>query len=110
MGPAAAFNALADAQVSQVTLCDVSEEQLQTAQRKLSGMTGGAKLTTTRLDLNDQAAAWGPWPFRCHRRRAASSIPLGIERCCRRTAQVDEVARRRRSDDRDNTSKQPARW
>ena len=57
MGPAAAFSAMADPQVSRVTLCDMSEEQLQTAQRKLGRMTGGAKLVTTWLDLHDQAAA-----------------------------------------------------
>jgi lysine 6-dehydrogenase len=57
MGPAAAFNALSDPEVTQVTLGDLSRSQLEAAQRKLGSMRGGEKLTTTVLDLNDQAAA-----------------------------------------------------
>ncbi len=57
MGPAAAFNAMTDPGVSQVTLCDVSPPQLDAARRKLAGMAGGEKLSTIALDLNDQAAA-----------------------------------------------------
>jgi lysine 6-dehydrogenase len=57
MGPAAAFNALSDPQVSQVTLCDLSQQPLQAAQAKLKGLAGGEKLTVVALDLNDQAAA-----------------------------------------------------
>lgn len=57
MGPAAAFNAMSDPQVSRVTLCDNSEQQLKAAQSKLSGMTDGEKLATVLLDLSDQAAA-----------------------------------------------------
>ena len=57
MGPAAAYNALSDPQVSQVTLADMSLPQLEAARKKLSGMKGGEKLATAVLDLNDQAAA-----------------------------------------------------
>lgn len=57
MGPAAAFNAMSDPQVSQVTLCDKSQAQLDAAQAKLDSMPGGDKLTTAALDLGDQAAA-----------------------------------------------------
>jgi lysine 6-dehydrogenase len=56
MGPAAAFNALSDPQVSRVTLCDRDQVQLDAAQAKLSSMTGGNKLTTVQLDLSDQSA------------------------------------------------------
>jgi saccharopine dehydrogenase-like NADP-dependent oxidoreductase len=57
MGPAAAFNALVDPEVSQVTLCDASQPQLEAARAKLEGLSGGQKLDTVRLDLNDGAAA-----------------------------------------------------
>ena len=53
MGPAAAFNALADRDVSKVTLCDMDQKQLDTAQAKLARLPGGEKLTTARLDLRD---------------------------------------------------------
>ena len=56
MGPAAAFNAMSDPQVSGVTLCDLSQQQLDAAQARLRGMEGGKKLNTVLLDLNDQAA------------------------------------------------------
>ena len=55
MGPAAAFNALTDPQVTQVCLADVSPAQLAQAQAKLAD--GSNRLTTAVLDLNDQAAA-----------------------------------------------------
>ncbi len=57
MGPAAAFNALSDPQVTQVTLGDLSQSQLGAAQRKLGARRGAEKLITVVLDLNDQAAA-----------------------------------------------------
>ncbi len=57
MGPAAAFNAMVDPAVSQVTLCDMSQQQLDAAQAKLAKMEGGKKVTTVALDLSDQAAA-----------------------------------------------------
>jgi len=56
MGPAAAFNAMSDPQVSQVTLCDMSQQQLDAAQAKLRSMEGSEKLATVLLDFNDQAA------------------------------------------------------
>jgi lysine 6-dehydrogenase len=56
MGPAAAFNAMSDPEVSQVVVCDVSQEQLDACRGKLDGMQGAEKLATVRLDLNDQAA------------------------------------------------------
>ena len=57
MGPAAAFNAMSDPDVSQVTLCDMNTGQLAAAAEKLGAMEGGEKVTTVALDLNDQAAA-----------------------------------------------------
>lgn len=57
MGPAAAFNAMTDPEVSQVTLCDANLPQLQAAQGRLGSMTGSEKLTTIALDLSDQATA-----------------------------------------------------
>ena len=57
MGPAAAFNAMSDPDVSLVTLCDIDQEQLDRARAKLQGMQGGEKLSTVALDLNDQGAA-----------------------------------------------------
>jgi lysine 6-dehydrogenase len=56
MGPAAAYNAMVDPDVTQVTLCDLSQEQLDVAYAKLSGMEGGDRVTTVQLDLADQAA------------------------------------------------------
>jgi saccharopine dehydrogenase-like NADP-dependent oxidoreductase len=56
MGPAAAFNAQSDPQVSRVTLCDRDQEQLDAAQAKLESLAGGKKLTTVRLDLSDRSA------------------------------------------------------
>ncbi|MDH4208641.1 MAG: saccharopine dehydrogenase NADP-binding domain-containing protein [Anaerolineae bacterium] len=57
MGPAAAFNAMSDPDVSGVTLCDRDQRQLEAAQAKLKGLEGGAKLSTVSLDLADQSAA-----------------------------------------------------
>jgi lysine 6-dehydrogenase len=56
MGPAAAYNAMSDPDVSQVTLCDMSHQQLNAAKAKLGSMDGGKKLTAVALDLSDQAA------------------------------------------------------
>ena len=56
IGPASAYNAMSDPDVSHVTLCDINQQQLDTAQAKLSGMEGGEKLSTARLDVSDQAA------------------------------------------------------
>jgi len=57
MGPAAAFNAMSDPDVSQVVVCDLDQQQLDACAAKLSGMPGAEKLSTVRLDLKDQAAA-----------------------------------------------------
>ncbi len=56
MGPAAAFNALSDPQVTEVCLCDLSAAQLAAARRKLAGKPGGDRVTTVELDLNDAPA------------------------------------------------------
>jgi len=56
MGPAAAHNAMTDPDVTQVTLCDMNQQQLDAAHAKLKGMEGGEKITTVALDLGDQAA------------------------------------------------------
>ncbi len=57
MGPAAAFNAMSDPEVSNVTICDMDQRQLDATQAKLERLPGGQKLTTKLLDLGDQAAA-----------------------------------------------------
>jgi saccharopine dehydrogenase-like NADP-dependent oxidoreductase len=57
MGPAAAYNAMCDPQVSQVTLCDKSQSQLALAKDKLAKKSGAEKLGTAVLDLSDQATA-----------------------------------------------------
>jgi lysine 6-dehydrogenase len=57
MGPAAAYNAMSDPQVVGVTLCDVDQTQLDSAQAKLSELDCGEKLSTVALDLSDQRAA-----------------------------------------------------
>lgn len=59
IGPAAAFNAMSDPDVQQVTLCDMNQQQLDAAQAKLSAMKGGEKLTTLQLDVRDQEATAG---------------------------------------------------
>jgi len=57
MGPAAAFNAMSDPEVSQVAVCDLNQQQLDACASKLAGMEGSEKLSTALLDLRDQAAA-----------------------------------------------------
>jgi lysine 6-dehydrogenase len=57
MGPAAAYNGMADPDVSQVVVCDVDGGQLDRCRAKLAGLAGAAKLSTVRLDLEDRAAA-----------------------------------------------------
>jgi lysine 6-dehydrogenase len=57
MGPAAAYNAMCDPQVSHVVLCDKSQSQLALAKDKLAEKRGAEKLSTAVLDLSDQAAA-----------------------------------------------------
>jgi len=57
MGPAAAYNAMCDPQVSQVVLCDKSQSQLALAKGKLARKRGAEKLSTAVLDLRDQATA-----------------------------------------------------
>jgi lysine 6-dehydrogenase len=57
MGPAAAFNAASDPDVSQVAICDLDQRQLDTCVSKLADLEGASKLSTVLLDLSDQAAA-----------------------------------------------------
>ncbi|MCX6050605.1 MAG: saccharopine dehydrogenase NADP-binding domain-containing protein [Chloroflexi bacterium] len=57
MGPAAAFNALADPAVTQVTIADMNQAQLDAARAKLANKPGFEKLTTTQLDLSDLTVA-----------------------------------------------------
>ncbi|RLC74194.1 MAG: hypothetical protein DRI81_14195 [Chloroflexi bacterium] len=57
MGPAAAFNAISDPDVSQVVVCDLNRRQLDECASKLAAFEGAEKLSTTLLDLNDQDAA-----------------------------------------------------
>lgn len=57
MGPAAAYNALQDPQVTQVTLADMSQAQLETARIRLANKSATEKLVTAQLDLNEQNIA-----------------------------------------------------
>ncbi len=57
MGPAAAYIAMTDPQVSQVMLCDMSAPMLDAAKKKLARLPGAEKLATTVLDLNNHAGA-----------------------------------------------------
>jgi lysine 6-dehydrogenase len=57
MGPAAAYNAMNDPEVNQVTICDVSSTQLDAAQEKLRTRLNGHKLSSVVLDLADRTAA-----------------------------------------------------
>jgi len=57
MGPAAAYNAMIDPDVSRVTLCDLNQRQLDAAQAKLSRLQGSEKLDTVTLDISDEDAA-----------------------------------------------------
>ncbi len=57
MGPAAAYNAISDPDVTQVGLCDSDRLKLDETARKLSSLPGGEKLTLHELDLGDGATA-----------------------------------------------------
>lgn len=57
MGPAAAFNAMADDDVKKVTLADMDRRQLDAAQARLANLPGGDKVRTAVLNLADHAAA-----------------------------------------------------
>ncbi len=57
MGPAAAYNALSDPAVTQVTLADKDTAQLEAARARLARMlANGARLQTAQIDLADEAA------------------------------------------------------
>ena len=53
MGPAAAYNAMIDPEVRQVTIADRSKTQLDNCAEFLKGKPGADKITFTQLDLND---------------------------------------------------------
>ncbi|MCB0176483.1 MAG: saccharopine dehydrogenase NADP-binding domain-containing protein, partial [Anaerolineae bacterium] len=57
MGPAAAFNAMADRAVTQVILADLSQPQLEAGVKQLAGKPGSHKLGVVRLDLSNQETA-----------------------------------------------------
>ena len=57
MGPAAAYNAMIDPEVTQVTLADVSQAQLDLCADMLGGKPGADKVTFTQLDLNNLDAS-----------------------------------------------------
>jgi lysine 6-dehydrogenase len=57
MGPAVAFNAMADSDVTQVVVCDASQLQLDICMSQLAGRPGAEKLMPVHLDLSDQPAA-----------------------------------------------------
>lgn len=57
MGPAAAFNAMIDPQVDAVTVCDLSDEQLNACRARLEGLPGTHKVRYQKLDLNNRSAA-----------------------------------------------------
>jgi hypothetical protein len=73
MGPAAAYNALTDAQVTQVTLADKDADQLAAAAARLKPLiVNPARLQTTVIDLTDQQARGRAYrPARCSGGRAA---------------------------------------
>lgn len=56
MGPAAAFDAMRDPAVTQVTLCDRDPGQLDAAMARLAPLPGSDKLRRLELDLADRAA------------------------------------------------------
>lgn len=57
IGPAAAFNAMSNPEVSQVIIADASQEQLQWGLNRLQDKPGADKLGVVWLDLNNQKAA-----------------------------------------------------
>ena len=54
MGPAAAYNAMLDEAVDQVTVCDLSDDQLEACRDRLRGMPGADKVVFRKLDMNDR--------------------------------------------------------
>ncbi|MCP5097158.1 MAG: hypothetical protein GY943_16545 [Chloroflexi bacterium] len=57
MGPAAAYNAITDHKVTQVTICDLSQAQLDTCAKTLANRPGASKLSYQPLDISNQDAA-----------------------------------------------------
>jgi lysine 6-dehydrogenase len=57
MGPASAFRAMCQPDVSHVMLCDMQPAQLARAREQLADKQGSEKLETAVLDMNDQAEA-----------------------------------------------------
>ncbi len=55
MGPAAAYNAMLDEAVERVTVCDLSDNQLEACRDRLRGMPGVDKVDYRKLDMNDRA-------------------------------------------------------
>ena len=55
MGPAAAYNAMLDEAVEGVTVCDLSDDQLEACRDRLRGMPGADKVDFRKLDMNDRA-------------------------------------------------------
>jgi saccharopine dehydrogenase-like NADP-dependent oxidoreductase len=57
MGPAAAFDAMADPAVTRVGVADASEAQLEGCLSRLAGRPGAEKLVASRVDVGDEAGA-----------------------------------------------------
>jgi saccharopine dehydrogenase-like NADP-dependent oxidoreductase len=57
MGPAAAYNAISDPEVTRVGICDLDSARLDEVASKLSPLPGGEKLALHALDLSDGEAA-----------------------------------------------------
>lgn len=57
MGPAATYNAILDPEVTQVTVCDVSQTQLDQCAESLAAKPGAGKLSFRRLDLSNRVEA-----------------------------------------------------
>ncbi len=55
MGPAVAYNAILDAAVEQITVCDIDQKQLEICRNKLKSMPGAFKVNYRRLDLKNRA-------------------------------------------------------
>lgn len=83
MGPAAAYNALSDPDVTAVLLCDREAGALEAGRRKLAGLPGAEKLTPVLLDLADPEAASRPLAG-CA--AALSALPHGASPLAIRTA------------------------
>ncbi len=57
MGPAAAYNAMTDPEVTEVTVCDMSQVQLAGCRTMLEGKPGADKVSYQQLNLTERSGA-----------------------------------------------------